>query len=106
MVQWNDLETTQRSRNGELMILTTEQVRFHAAGHLAGAAIIAKTYPDAAKDILAVVDEYVNHAKVVAPDAIKEKVRGAIKDPANSLADLMLLESWFVHPMNTLIEKG
>ena len=67
---------------------TPEQVRFHAAGHLA-----------AAHALLREIEQFLEHPKVNAPEAVV-KVAAAVK------ADLMRLESWFVHPLNGTLEKG
>lgn len=86
--------------------MTPENVRFHAAGHLAAAALLAQSHPAAASVILGAVDQFVNHAKVDAPPQLKEKVLEAKGDPGGHTRDIELLEQWFVDPFNTTIEKS
>ena len=86
--------------------MTPENVRYHAAGHLAAAAMVAQTYPKAAQMILDDVLKYVNHPMVNAPPQVKEKVEACASVPATHVKDIILLETWFVDPLNTTIEKS
>lgn len=85
--------------------MTPENVRFHAAGHIAAAAVLTqKNFGGAASAIMEEVNKYVQHEKVNAPPSLKAKVIENIKHP--SVSDLRLLEQWFVDPFNTQIEKS
>ena len=42
----------------------------------------------------------------LASPAVMEKLTRAIAAPMTSLPEIVLLEKWFVHPMNALIEQG
>lgn len=82
-----------------------ENIRFHAAGHLAAALLLVNAgNVEGAKTVLQSIGEYVNHTKVDAPPALKEKVAEVMASP--NAADLILLEQWFVDPLNTKIEKS
>lgn len=84
--------------------MTPENIRFHAAGHLAAAITIASAHPRAAKEILDVVETFANHPLVSAPPQLKDKLAAAKKslDPQ----ELTTLEAWFVDPFNTQIEAS
>lgn len=85
--------------------MSPENIRFHAAGHLAAAVLLVQTdQVPAAKTVLQTVQAYVNHEKVNAPDQLKAKVAANALNP--DVADLILLEQWFVDPMNTHIERS
>lgn len=87
------------------MSISPENVRFHAAGHIAAALLLVESgQAKSAQTILDTVKGYVDHDKVNAPPQLKEKLNHAISAP-NS-ADLRLLEQWFVDPLNTEIEKS
>ena len=87
------------------MNITPENVRFHAAGHLAAALLLVQSgQANAAKTVLSMVQQYVNHEKVNAPPQLKEKVDFVVATPNSD--DLQLLEKWFVDPLNTEIEKS
>lgn len=86
--------------------MTPENIRFHAAGHLAAAALIAQDHPNAAAAILRDVGKYVEHPTVSAPPQLAAKVAEAAGDPRSHVADIALLEAWFVDPLNTVIEKS
>lgn len=85
--------------------MTPENVRFHAAGHIAAAIVLTQqNYHGAASAILEEVNKYVQHDKVRAPQPLKDKVIENIKRPNTN--DLRLLEQWFVDPFNSTIEKS
>lgn len=87
--------------------MTPENVRFHAAGHLAAAHALASTENvRGAKQILGIVRDYTEHALVSAPPALKELIAQSFEDPCKSLKEIALLENWFVDPFNTVIEKS
>lgn len=88
-------------------IPTAENIRFHAAGHIAAAIILINDgQAKAASVILKEVFAYVCHEKVDAPMALKTKVMASISEPAGSLGDLQILEQWFCDPLNSVIEKS
>ena len=83
--------------------MTPENIRFHAAGHLAAAALLAENGNKAgAKAVLSVVGEFASHAKVNSPPQVKKKIADNIENP--DAVDIALLEKWFVDPFNTVIE--
>lgn len=85
--------------------MNSENLRFHAAGHLAAAALLAANGNKAgAKSVLSVVQEFANHAKVKAPPQLKAKIATNIETP--DATDIALLEQWFVDPLNTVIERS
>ncbi len=84
---------------------TPENVRYHAAGHIAAAEAIAHMAPEAAKVILAIVQAYVADAGVSAPPAVKQLLDQAHKSPGEARHEMRLLEEWFCHPLNTVIER-
>lgn len=87
--------------------ITPENLRFHAAGHLASAILLVGIGDErGARAVLAVVDQYVNHEKVDAPPQLKEKMTAALESPAANIAEINLLEKWFCDPLNTEIEKS
>lgn len=86
--------------------MTPENVRFHAAGHLAAAHLLCLDHPNAAAVILRDVARYTEHPTVNAPPQLKQKIADAAGDPRAHQKDIALLEAWFVDPLNTLIEKS
>lgn len=86
--------------------MTPENIRYHAAGHLAAAVLLAQEHPTAAAAILRDVARYVEHPSVSAPPQLKDKLAAAAGDPRASVQDIVLLEAWFVDPLNTIIEKS
>jgi hypothetical protein len=98
---------------------TPENLRFHAAGHIAAAALIVLQEADldkipraerltapCASAILSEVLKYVDDPKVSAPPQLRSKLVACIEDPCNSLMLMTQLEGWFCDPLNTLLEKG
>lgn len=87
--------------------MTPENLRYHAAGHLAGAvALIDGGELNGARVLLRTVKQYVDAPQVDAPPQLKEKLRQAAMDPERNRAGIVLLEQWFVDPFNTTIEKS
>lgn len=83
-----------------------ENIRHHAAGHLAAAAMLAVGHPKAARALLGVVAQYAARPTVSAPPAVAELLEQAAKDPAANVAVITQLEEWFVSPFNTTIENS
>lgn len=84
---------------------TPENIRYHAAGHLAAAAaLIGAGHTEAARVVLNIVQQYINSPTVKVPPAMHEKLNDSIA--RLGVADVVLLEDWFVHPFNTVIEKS
>jgi hypothetical protein len=103
----------------KIMTPTPENLRFHAAGHIAAAAQIVLEEVDLAKipraerltapcaaAILKNVLKYVDDPKVSAPPQLRDKLVACIEDPCNNLMVMTQLEQWFCDPMNTVLEKG
>lgn len=86
--------------------MNTENLRYHAAGHLAAAVLLAQEHPEAARVILRDVEKFASHDKVSAPPQLTDKLTAAIKNPAGCVDEITLLEAWFVDPLNTVIEKS
>jgi hypothetical protein len=103
----------------KIMNPTPENLRFHAAGHIAAAAHIAMQEMDLTKipraerltapcasSILTEVLKYIDDPKVSAPPQLREKLVACIEDPCNNVILMTQLEGWFCDPLNTLLEKG
>ena len=87
--------------------ITSENLRFHAAGYLGAAAVLTDGGNETgARLVLAVVDQYVHLPNVDAPPQLKEKLAAAMENPSAHIADIKLLEVWFTDPLNTTIEKS
>lgn len=86
--------------------MTPENVRFHAAGHLAAAHSLAQSHPDAAKAVLGIVGQYLESPRVSSPPAIKETLVAAMSNPKESQDAIAQLEAWFVDPFNSIIEAS
>ena len=86
--------------------MTPENLRHHAAGHLAAAHALALAHPEAAREVLMIVEQFVHSPSVSSPPQLKEKLSHAIEDPGARKGDIQILESWFVDPLNTVIEKA
>lgn len=86
--------------------MTNENLRYHAAGHLAAAVLLASEHPNASRAVLRDVERFAGHEKVNAPPAVMELLGAAINNPAGAIKEMTMLETWFVDPMNTLIEKS
>lgn len=84
---------------------TAENIRFHAAGHVAAALLLVEAgHAIQAQKIMETIAAYVTHPKVVAPPQVVEKVAGAALAPNSE--DLKIIEAWFCDPLNTVIEKS
>lgn len=86
--------------------MSPENLRHHAAGHLASAVVVARTHPEAAKLILGQVAQFVALPRVSAPPAVTDMLADAQADPAKHVEAVTQLEAWFVDPFNTVIEKS
>lgn len=87
--------------------MTPENIRFHAAGHIAAAhAVAQKGDEEGARVILGIVKQYTERPTVSAPPAIGEMLTASIEHPGKSLETIAQLEAWFVDPFNTVIEKS
>lgn len=85
--------------------MTPENVRFHAAGHLAaGVALVQAGNIDGARTVCRVVHAYVTDPKVSAPDALRVLVARMCDEPTE--IELGILERMFVDPLNTQIERS
>lgn len=85
--------------------MKSENLRYHAAGHLAAAVLLLNTgQDDAAKTILGTVSAFANSPQVNAPPQLKNKILDNIANPKAD--DIALLEQWFVDPLNTTIEAS
>ena len=86
---------------------TPENVRYHAAGHVAAAHLLAQTGDaESAKKVLRVVKQYTERPTVSAPPAIGELLTDAIAEPTARLQEIAQLETWLVDPFNTIIERS
>lgn len=87
--------------------MTPENIRFHAAGHLAAAVLLANVgMAAAAKVVLGDVYAYANAPTVKAPPHVLTVISGAIEDPIGKVEDIRGLERIFMDPLNTTIENG
>lgn len=87
--------------------MTPENLRYHAAGHLAAAHSLANAGLIAASQhVLRVVSSYAHHETVDAPPALREMIALCAGDPKHNTASIETLERWFVDPLNTIIEKN
>jgi hypothetical protein len=86
--------------------MTNENLRYHAAGHLAAAVLLACEHPEAARTVLRDVKRFARHEKVSAPPQLLETLDAAYENPAGCVKEMTMLETWFVDPLNTLIEKS
>ena len=86
---------------------TPENIRYHAAGHIAAASLLVENgQPTAAKLILKSVMQYATHPQVSAPPQLIGLLSDACEDPVANLISIHTLEEWFVHPLNTIIESS
>lgn len=85
--------------------MTPENVRFHAAGHLASAAMLVEAGDlDGASIILRAIQGYVHNPQVICPPLIKQMVGESIANSGSSLEQIKQLERWFVDPLNSELE--
>lgn len=86
---------------------TPENIRYHAAGHIASAhALAQKGDGEAARYVLGIVKQYIEQPSVSAPPAMAELLDTAIAEPITRLDEMATLEQWFVDPFNTIIENS
>lgn len=87
--------------------MTPENVRFHAAGHLAAAhALASNGMLGGAKYVLGIVKQYAGSPRVSSPPILMEMLDAAIDDPSAQVSAIAALEQWFCDPFNTVIEKS
>ena len=86
--------------------MTSENLRYHAAGHLAAAALLAHLHAAAARVLLEEVARFAVHPAVCAPPQLHDKLAAAAAAPAAHVPDIVLMEAWFLDPLNTVIEHG
>ena len=88
-------------------MVTAENVRFHAAGHIAAAySLAAGGHIESARHVLKIVRQYVDSPSVQSPPPLREKLDASIADPGGSIKDMVLLEQWFCDDANTGLEKN
>jgi len=88
-------------------VSVSENHRWHAAGHLASAHILAAHgQPEAARLLLSVVQQWTRLDNVQAPPAVHELLALSQDDPESNLATIALLEGWFCNPFNTTLEAS
>lgn len=87
--------------------MTPENIRFHAAGHLAAAHDLAKAgHNDAAAYVLRMVGAYMDEYNVDCPPPMRASIDDYALNPAAHLSDIEALEALFVHPANTALENA
>lgn len=85
--------------------MTPENLRFHAAGHLAAAALLVQRGDVAGAGIIMhAIEAFIHHPTVQCPPRIKEMVSDAIENTAAAQQEIETLEAWFVDPFNSTIE--
>lgn len=86
---------------------TPENIRYHAAGHLAAAALLAKAGELKASGILLTeVVSYLESRSVDCPSPLRMSLSEYAKSPATHMADILAIEALFVHPANTALEES
>jgi hypothetical protein len=87
--------------------LTGEQIRFHAAGHLAAAhALAAAGQVEGAKTVLHIIRQFLEAPNVDNPPQFRETIARAIADPVAEMANIASLEAMFCGPENTTLERA
>ncbi len=87
------------------MTATAENIRFHAAGHLAAAHSLAKAgHVEAARHVLRIVRQYMESPRVESPPALRASIDAAIIDPVGTADEIAAVEGLFCHPANTALE--
>ncbi len=87
--------------------MTPENIRFHAAGHLAAAYELAKGgYAESAGFVLRVVASYMHEYNVDCPPPMLASILDYAKNPAAHLNDIEAMEALFTHPANTALEQA
>jgi hypothetical protein len=85
--------------------MTPENVRFHAAGHLAAAvALVQSGNIDGAKTLCRIVRQYLDSPRVDNPPAFRETLDKAIADPGGEVSNIARLEEMFCHQDNARFE--
>lgn len=85
--------------------MTPENVRFHAAGHLAAAvALVQSGNAEGARTVCKVVRDYVNAPQVNAPQQVRDMAERLAEGPTE--IELGILERILVDPLNTTIERS
>lgn len=85
--------------------MTPENVRFHAAGHLAAAvALVQSGNIDGARTVCRIVSSYVHDEKVNAPNQVREMAARLAEAPSE--IELGILERVLVDPLNATIERS
>ena len=88
-------------------MISAENRRFHAAGHIAAAHYLAAGgHNESARQILEIIRLFVDLPNVNAPPAVIDLLNGAISYPSQQTQEIALLEAWFVDPFNTIIEHS
>lgn len=85
--------------------MSPENIRHHAAGHLAAVCILINAgNAEGARSVLGIIKQFVSAKQVICPPRIKDIVDGAIAEPLASLGAVAQLEEWFVDPLNSTME--
>lgn len=85
--------------------ITPEQLRFHAAGHIAAAALLYdRGNFEGVRTVMEIVSQFVKSPRVNAPPAIQDMIDRSKETPTSE--GFAQLEEWFVHPFNTVIENS
>ena len=87
--------------------MTPENVRYHAAGHLAAAVALAHAGNiDGSRTVLRVVRAYLDAPNVDNPPQFRDSLDKAIADPAAEAANIARLEELFCDAANTNLENA
>ena len=87
--------------------MTPEQVRFHAAGHIAAAHDLAVAgHGAAASHVLGIVLGYMRQRGVDCPPPMIASIEHYCGNPAAHLRDIKAVEELFTHPANTMLEQA
>lgn len=85
--------------------MTPENLRFHAAGHLAAAvALVQSGNPDGARTVCRIVRDYVNDDRVNAPAQVRTIADNLCLSPTE--IEIAVLEKILVDPLNSTIERS
>lgn len=84
--------------------MNPENVRHHAAGHLASAAAVSIDHPEAARAILRIVKAFLEAPNVDNPPSFRDTIDRAIADPAAERANIISLEAMFCSPHNAAFD--
>lgn len=85
--------------------MTPENVRFHAAGHIAAAvALVQSGNIDGARTVCRIVRQYLDAPRVDNPPAFRETLDKAIEDPGAEIRNLAQLEEMFCDQDNARLE--